>query len=45
MSEILLQMKNIRKEFSGVCVLENVEFDVRSPEIHASPEIMRCNIR
>ncbi|MBS4178204.1 multiple monosaccharide ABC transporter ATP-binding protein [Lederbergia citrea] len=35
MSEIILEMKNITKEFPGVKALENVNFKVEKGEIHA----------
>ncbi|TMA85758.1 MAG: ATP-binding cassette domain-containing protein, partial [Deltaproteobacteria bacterium] len=35
MSEYLLEMRNITKEFPGVRALENVTFQVRKGEIHA----------
>ncbi len=35
MSEMLLEMRNITKEFPGVKALENVTFQVRKGEIHA----------
>lgn len=35
MSNIILEMKNITKEFPGVKALENVNFKVREGEIHA----------
>lgn len=35
MSNILLKMKNITKEFPGVKALENVNFEVEEGEIHA----------
>ncbi|MHC1740562.1 MAG: sugar ABC transporter ATP-binding protein [Anaerolineaceae bacterium] len=34
MSEYLLEMKNICKEFSGVKVLQNVNFNVKPGEVH-----------
>ena len=35
MKEVLLQMKNIEKQFPGVRALSNVDFTVRKGEIHA----------
>ncbi|HLR63846.1 MAG TPA: multiple monosaccharide ABC transporter ATP-binding protein [Pseudogracilibacillus sp.] len=35
MSDILLRMENITKEFPGVKALENVNFEVKKGEIHA----------
>lgn len=35
MSEILLEMRNITKEFPGVLALNNVNFSVKKGEIHA----------
>lgn len=32
--EALVEMKNIRKEFSGVVALDQVSFDVRPGEVH-----------
>ena len=34
-NECILQVKNIIKEFSGVRVLDNVNFDLRKGEVHA----------
>ena len=35
MAELLLQMKNIHKKFPGVYALKNVDFDLKSGEVHA----------
>ena len=35
MSEYLLEMKHISKEFPGVKALQNVDFQLRAGEIHA----------
>ena len=35
MKEVLLQMKNIEKQFPGVRALSNVDFTLRKGEIHA----------
>ena len=35
MNEIILKMTNINKTFSGVCALKNVDFELRSGEVHA----------
>ena len=35
MSEYLLEMKNICKSFPGVKALQNVDFQLKSGEIHA----------
>ena len=35
MSEYILQMENITKEFPGVTALSNVNFKVKKGEIHA----------
>jgi ABC-type sugar transport system ATPase subunit len=35
MNEIVLELKNITKEFPGVKALNNVSFDVREGEVHA----------
>jgi len=32
---VILQMKGITKAFPGVLALDNVDFDVRSGEVHA----------
>ena len=35
LAELLLQMKNIHKKFPGVYALKNVDFDLKSGEVHA----------
>ena len=35
MSEIILKMKDIKKEFSGVKALKNAQFELRAGEVHA----------
>lgn len=35
MSELILEMKNVRKEFPGVVANENVDLEVRKGEIHS----------
>ena len=35
MSDVILEMRNITKTFPGVKALDNVNFSVRSGEIHA----------
>ena len=35
MSEYLLEMKGISKEFPGVKALQNVDFQLKAGEIHA----------
>ena len=35
MSETILEVKNIRKEFPGVVALNNVSFKIKRGEIHA----------
>ena len=35
MNEILIEMTNIKKEFSGVIAIEGIDFDLRSGEVHA----------
>jgi ribose transport system ATP-binding protein len=32
--DILLRMEHINKAFSGVCVLNDVHFDLKSGEVH-----------
>lgn len=35
MNEILIEMTNIKKVFSGVVAIEGIDFDLRSGEVHA----------
>lgn len=35
MSEILIEMTNIKKVFSGVVAIDGIDFDLRSGEVHA----------
>ena len=35
MEQTILEMKNIKKSFSGVYALENINFDLRPGEVHA----------
>ena len=35
MSETILEVKNIRKEFPGVVALNNVSFKIKRGEVHA----------
>lgn len=35
MAEVILKMKNIKKEFSGVKALKNANFELRAGEVHA----------
>ena len=35
MGEVILQMKDIEKRFSGVHALKSVQFELRAGEVHA----------
>ena len=35
LNEILIEMTNIKKVFSGVVAIEGIDFDLRSGEVHA----------
>ena len=35
MNEVILQMKDIEKRFSGVHALKSVQFELRAGEVHA----------
>ena len=44
MAKILLEMKNIIKEFPNVRALDNVNLQVEEGEIHVSVEAKFCSI-